>query len=64
MPGRERLRGISRVLESVLGEGEIRRDWVWINVPPAWVHHVRMDRLAEGERPTAPPAGAETGPGG
>ena len=62
--GRERLRGISRVLESLLGEGEIRRDWVWINVPPAWVHHVRMGRVAEGERPALPPVRAETEPGG
>jgi phosphatidylethanolamine/phosphatidyl-N-methylethanolamine N-methyltransferase len=38
---RERLRGIGRALERVLQPGEIRRDWVWPNVPPAWVHHVR-----------------------
>jgi phospholipid N-methyltransferase len=38
---RARLRGISRSLRRLLGEHEIRRDWVWSNVPPAWVHHVR-----------------------
>jgi phospholipid N-methyltransferase len=38
---RTRLRGISRVLQSVLGPHEIRRDWVWPNIPPAWVHHVQ-----------------------
>jgi phospholipid N-methyltransferase len=38
---RERLRGIGRALDQVLQHGEIRRDWVWPNVPPAWVHHVR-----------------------
>jgi phospholipid N-methyltransferase len=39
---RARLRGITRALQSVLGPHEIRRDWVWPNVPPAWVHHVRV----------------------
>jgi phospholipid N-methyltransferase len=38
---RERLNGISRALERVLQHGEVRCDWVWPNVPPAWVHHVR-----------------------
>lgn len=45
--GRERLQGIGRVLEGVLRQGEIRRDWIWVNVPPAWVHHVQMDRVAK-----------------
>jgi phospholipid N-methyltransferase len=39
---RERVRGIERVLGDVLREHEIRRDCVWANVPPAWVHHVRF----------------------
>jgi len=39
---RQRMRGISQALASVLNGNEIRRDWVWPNVPPAWVHHVRM----------------------
>ena len=39
--GRARLRGISRALKSLLAPHEVRRDWVWLNVPPAWVHHVR-----------------------
>ena len=39
---RERLRGISRVLGDFLGQHEIRRDGIWTNVPPAWVHHVRV----------------------
>lgn len=38
---RERLNGIGRALDRVLKHGEIRCDWVWPNVPPAWVHHVR-----------------------
>ena len=39
---RERLRGIERILHDVLSKGEIRRDLVMANVPPAWVHHVRL----------------------
>jgi phospholipid N-methyltransferase len=39
---RERLRTISRVLNALLREHEIRREWIWPNVPPAWVHHVRF----------------------
>jgi len=38
---RERLRHVGRVLHQTLCAGEIRRDWIWPNVPPAWVHHVR-----------------------
>jgi phospholipid N-methyltransferase len=40
--GRERLRGIERLLADLLGKFEIRRDLVLANVPPAWVHHVRL----------------------
>ena len=38
---RERLQGIARVLREFL-RGEVRRDLVLANVPPAWVHHVRI----------------------
>jgi phosphatidylethanolamine/phosphatidyl-N-methylethanolamine N-methyltransferase len=38
---RARLRGIGRALRAVLDGREVRRDAVWLNVPPAWVHHVR-----------------------
>ena len=38
---RARLRGISRAMDAVLRGNEVRRDWIWINVLPAWVHHVR-----------------------
>lgn len=40
---RERLRGVSSALDGLLDAHEIRRDWVWLNVLPAWVHHVRID---------------------
>ena len=39
---RARLRGITQALNNMLVPHEVRRDWVWLNVPPAWVHHVRI----------------------
>jgi phospholipid N-methyltransferase len=39
---RARLRGIARALSGVLDEHEIKRDCIWPNLPPAWVHHVRL----------------------
>ena len=44
---RERLRGIGEVLKGFLQGNEIRRDWIWPNVPPAWVHHVRFNGAPE-----------------
>lgn len=41
---RERLRGIGQLLDNFLREHEIRRDRVLVNVPPAWVHHVRLTK--------------------
>lgn len=38
---RSRLKGVGEAIESVLGAREFAREWVWPNVPPAWVHHVR-----------------------
>lgn len=37
-----RLRGIGRILRKALVAHEVRRDWVWPNLPPAWVHHLRQ----------------------
>jgi phosphatidylethanolamine/phosphatidyl-N-methylethanolamine N-methyltransferase len=39
---RRRLRGIAAALAGLLGPHEIERDCVWPNLPPAWVHHVRL----------------------
>jgi phosphatidylethanolamine/phosphatidyl-N-methylethanolamine N-methyltransferase len=39
---RERLRGIGQAIHQILDGGEIHRDWIWPNVPPAWVHHVQL----------------------
>jgi len=40
---RERLRGVGAALAEVLDPFEFRRDAIWANVPPAWVHHLRFD---------------------
>jgi phospholipid N-methyltransferase len=39
---RVRLRGIGQMLAGLLAGQEIKRDCVWPNLPPAWVHHVRL----------------------
>ena len=39
---RTRLRGIEQVVGRLLKDHEIRRDCIWSNFPPAWVHHVRF----------------------
>jgi phospholipid N-methyltransferase len=38
---RRRLQGIAGLIDGFLSGREIRRDSVLLNVPPAWVHHVR-----------------------
>lgn len=44
---RARLRGIAVALEGLLGPHEIKRDCVWPNLPPAWVHHVRLSQAGK-----------------
>ena len=39
-PGR--MKDVSAILQPWLQQHEFRRDWVWINMPSAWVHHVRF----------------------
>lgn len=39
---RQRLRGIGAALGEVLDRRELRRELVWLNAPPAWVHHVEF----------------------
>jgi phospholipid N-methyltransferase len=47
---RVRLRGIERILDDLLQRTEIRRDLVLANVPPAWVHHVRLAARTPSEK--------------
>ncbi len=39
--GRARLGALETVLHEYLGQHRFRRDWVFVNVPPAWVQHLR-----------------------
>ena len=39
---RQRLRGVGRALGDLFRQHATRRQSIWINVPPAWVHHVRF----------------------
>jgi phosphatidylethanolamine/phosphatidyl-N-methylethanolamine N-methyltransferase len=39
---RQRLSGVQRAMHEALKKHEIRREAVWRNVPPAWVHHLRV----------------------
>ena len=39
---RERLRGVGNALDALLLPHEFLRERVWLNLPPAWVHHVRF----------------------
>jgi phospholipid N-methyltransferase len=41
-PERDRLKGVGAAIEAMLGEREFAREWIWPNVPPAWVHHIRF----------------------
>jgi phosphatidylethanolamine/phosphatidyl-N-methylethanolamine N-methyltransferase len=41
-PERDRLKGVGQAIEGMLGEKEFAREWVWPNVPPASVHHIRF----------------------
>jgi phosphatidylethanolamine/phosphatidyl-N-methylethanolamine N-methyltransferase len=38
---RQRLRGIEHAMDNMLSRHEIGRQAIWLNMPPAWVHHVR-----------------------
>lgn len=40
---RERLRQIGGLFQELFQRAEIRRDRIWWNLPPAWVHHLRPD---------------------
>lgn len=50
---RQRLKGIGRALDALLSQHEFRRDCVWPNLPPAWVHHVRLTDGAVSSQPSA-----------
>jgi phospholipid N-methyltransferase len=39
---RTRLKSVGEAIDGILGEREFARERVWVNVPPAWVHHIRF----------------------
>jgi phosphatidylethanolamine/phosphatidyl-N-methylethanolamine N-methyltransferase len=39
---RQRLRGVGQVMGELLAAHELHRDWILPNIPPAWVHHLRV----------------------
>jgi len=41
-PERTRLKRVGETIDGVLSQREFAREWVWPNVPPAWVHHLRF----------------------
>ena len=41
-PERARLKSVGEAIDGVLTEREFAREWIWPNVPPAWVHHLRF----------------------
>jgi phosphatidylethanolamine/phosphatidyl-N-methylethanolamine N-methyltransferase len=43
---RERLQGIADRIKQFIAGREIRREYILLNIPPAWVHHVRIGRSA------------------
>lgn len=42
IPGR--MREVSAVMQPWLSQYEFERDWIWLNVPSAWAHHVRFSK--------------------
>jgi len=40
-PEKERLAAIERIMQTRFQAQRIRRDWIFMNVPPAWVQHLR-----------------------
>ncbi len=49
---RRRLRELSRVLDEYLGRYRVGRDSVWMNLPPAWVQHLRKPDEEPDHSPT------------
>ncbi len=55
---RQRLRAIGQALQEVMVEGEVARDVVWSNFPPAAVHHLQFTATG----PETPPHTPQTPP--
>jgi len=55
---RERLTGIDRLLGDVLRSSEVSRELVLVNIPPAWVHHVRFTAGSKEQRARSEASGS------
>lgn len=42
-PSRERLTRIDKTMGHFVNRYRVRRDWIFVNLPPAWVQHLRKD---------------------
>ena len=40
---RTRIKDLDRILNGRLEQHGFRRDWVFLNLPPAWVQHLRKE---------------------
>ena len=40
---RDRLANLEAIFTHHLGNHRFRRDWVFVNMPPAWVQHLKID---------------------
>lgn len=40
---RKRMRGLNQIIAPILSEHRIRKSWVFVNMPPAWVQHLQVD---------------------
>ncbi len=44
---RKRLRELDRVISPYLHRHRVRRNWIFVNLPPAWVQHLRPNKTVE-----------------
>lgn len=44
---RKRIRDLDAIISPFLSKHRFRRSWVFVNFPPAWVQHLRADRVDE-----------------
>lgn len=50
-PEKQRLGELGTIMEEYIASHRFRRSWVFINVPPAWVQHLRKPQLALEQKP-------------
>ena len=51
---RERLSQIEAILQARFEQHRVKTDWVFVNVPPAWVQHLRVEERINAARTPAP----------